>query len=92
MTSIKTLIAAALVAASSTVAFAAENNSDRYPAQAGTFAITEGRNAAIAPSGSSEVGVSLYNYGAQAAINVEGRNSADTFTSGSEVGVERYVR
>lgn len=92
MTSIKTLIAAALVAASSTVAFAEDSNVNRYPAQAGAFAITEGRNAAIAPSGSSEVGVSLYNFGAQGAISVEGRNSAEPFNSGTEVGVERYVR
>ncbi len=91
MTSLKTFLAAALVAASSTVAFAAENNSDRYPAQAGAFAITEGRNAAIAPTGSSEVGVSLYDFGAKGAINVEGRNAAEPSNSGTE-GVERYVR
>ena len=92
MTSIKTFIAAAIVAASSTVAFAEDSNVNRYPAQPGAFAITEGRNAAIAPSGSSETGVSLYNFGAQGAINVEGRNSADTSGSGTEVGVERFVR
>ncbi len=91
MTSIKTIIASAFFAASATVAFAEDSNVNRYPAQPGASSVIEGRNAALAPFGSSEVGVSLYNYGAQEAIVVEGRNSAEAF-NGTTEGVERYIR
>ncbi len=89
MTSIKTLLAAALVAASSTVAFAGEGNVNLYPIQAGANAIIEGRNAALAPASSTEVGVSLFDQRMQDQVRSGGINAVTMANSGTEVGVSR---
>ncbi len=60
MTSIKTMIAAALLAASATAVVAQEGNSARYPMMPGYDTVREGRNAEIAPRGSAEVGVDKF--------------------------------
>ncbi len=89
MTSIKTLLAAALVAASSTLAFADEGNVNLYPVQGGAAAIIEGRNVALAPAASTEVGVSLYDQRMQDQVRSGGINAVTMATSGTEVGVSR---
>jgi hypothetical protein len=89
MTSIKTLLAAALVAASSTLAFAGEGNVSLYPSQAGANAIIEGRNVALAPAASTEVNVSLYDQRMQDQVLPGGINAVTMATTGTEVGVSR---
>lgn len=85
MTNLKTLIAAALVAASSTAAFADSNRSDSahlysYGPTA-PVAMIEGRNAAeITFPNSNDNGQlsdSIYAVQRQVAVAIEGRNAAD---------------
>ncbi len=89
MTSLKTLFAAALIATSATAAFAGEGNVSLYPAQVGPSAMIEGRNAALAPAASTEVGVSLYDQRMQAQVLGGGVNAVTAADTGSEVGVAR---
>ena len=89
MTTIKTLLAAAFVAASSTLAFADEGNVNLYPVQGGATAIIEGRNVALAPAASTEVGVSLHDQRMQEQVRSGGINAVTMATSGTEIGVSR---
>ncbi len=60
MKSIKMIIATGILAASTAAVFAQEGNSSRYPMMPGYDTVREGRNAEIAPRGSSETGVDKF--------------------------------
>jgi hypothetical protein len=86
MTTIRTLIAAALVAGSSTLAFSAEGVSTyNIGAQ-----LTEGRNSAefVLPAGEQNNGIHAFQASAGRAV-IEGRNSAALQMPVSEVNVQR---
>ncbi len=60
MISFKAVIAAGILAASTTAAFAQEGNMQRYPMQSGYDTMYEGRNAEIAPPASTETNIDKF--------------------------------
>jgi hypothetical protein len=87
MTTIRTLLAAALVAGSATMAFSAEGVSTY---NIGHASMIEGRNSAefTLPKGDNDAGVHAFNATAGRAV-IEGRNSADLQAPASEVNIQR---
>ena len=90
MTKFSTLLAAALVAASSTVAFAAagENGNSRYINT--TVSMIEGRNSAenVAPAGENGSGIHAF-IAAAGRVATEGRNSTSAQLPVGENDVRR---
>ena len=95
MKSIKTIIAATVFAASTTAVFAQEGNSARYPMMPGYNSAYEGRNAEIAPRGSSETGIDKFDRrmpDRPANMETDAYENRLTNESARQRGTARYAR
>ena len=95
MKSIKFIVAAGIIAASTAAVSAQEGNSARYPMMQGYDSVLEGRNVEIAPRASTEVGVDKFDRrmpNRPANMDTDAYEGRLTNESARQRGTSRYAR